>query len=468
MDHYISVPLWVFVLLLVFSAVMVLDRLLMPGLRWYLQRRVNKVIEEVSTRLAIEIRPFQLTRRQGLIDQLVFDEQVIETIKVYAEKNNMPIAAVQEKARHFANEIVPAFNAYIYFRFGYWLARKFARLIYRVRVGFYDKGGLKKIPASASVVFVMNHRSNMDYVLVSFLAAEKTALSYAVGEWARVWPLQPLIKSMGAFFVRRNSGNKLYRKILERYVHMASRAGVCQAVFPEGGLTKNGLLREPKLGFLDYMLREFHADRDKDVVFVPVGINYDRVIEDRTLIRKIERGAEKRSKWFIFKTGFSFIYKMAVLSRKMRWRRFGYASVNFGSPVSVKQYCEQNNIDFSQSESEVRFQQIKQLAETLMKDVAAVVPILPVALISEVLLNNKENWKSELELKLQAVKRIDELKQKGAPIDISDSACEGVLSNALDLLLHRKLIDVEDSLLRAEENALVLLAYYANSISCWK
>jgi len=62
----------------------------------------------------------------------------------------------------------------------------------------------------------------------------------------------------------------------------------------------------------------------------------------------------------------------------------------------------------------------------------------------------------------------DELKQKGAPIDISDSACEGVLSNALDLLLHRKLIDVEDSLLRAEENALVLLAYYANSISCWK
>ncbi|VAW68687.1 Acyltransferase family protein associated with ethylmalonyl-CoA pathway [hydrothermal vent metagenome] len=468
MDHYISVPLWVFVLLLVFSAVMVLDRLLMPGLRWYLQRRVNKVIEEVSTRLAIEIRPFQLTRRQGLIDQLVFDEQVIETIKVYAEKNNMPIAAVQEKARHFANEIVPAFNAYIYFRFGYWLARKFARLIYRVRVGFYDKGGLKKIPASASVVFVMNHRSNMDYVLVSFLAAEKTALSYAVGEWARVWPLQPLIKSMGAFFVRRNSGNKLYRKILERYVHMASRAGVCQAVFPEGGLTKNGLLREPKLGFLDYMLREFHADRDKDVVFVPVGINYDRVIEDRTLIRKIERGAEKRSKWFIFKTGFSFIYKMAVLSRKMRWRRFGYASVNFGSPVSVKQYCEQNSIDFSQSEPEVRFQQIKQLAETLMKDVAAVVPILPVALISEVLLNNKENWKSELELKLQAVKRIDELKQKGAPIDISDSACEGVLSNALDLLLHRKLIDVEDSLLRAEENALVLLAYYANSISCWK
>jgi len=149
MTNEITVPLWAFMVLLLFAAIMVLDRFLMPGLRWFLQRRVNKVIEEVSSRLAIEIRPFQLTRRQSLIDQLVFDDKVIEAIKVYADKNKMPMAAVQEKARGFANEIVPSFNAYVYFRLGYWLARKFARLIYRVRVGFFD--------------------SNMDYILVSFL-----------------------------------------------------------------------------------------------------------------------------------------------------------------------------------------------------------------------------------------------------------------------------------------------------------
>ena len=55
------------------------------------------------------------------------------------------------------------------------------------------------------MVFVVNHRSNMDYVLVAYLAAERTALSYAVGEWAQVWPLQTLIRSMGAYFIRRNS-----------------------------------------------------------------------------------------------------------------------------------------------------------------------------------------------------------------------------------------------------------------------
>ncbi|HED33106.1 MAG TPA: glycerol-3-phosphate acyltransferase [Gammaproteobacteria bacterium] len=467
MMNEITVPVWFFVLLLLFAAVMVLDRFLMPGLRWVLQRRVNKVIEEVSTRLAIEIRPFQLTRRQSLIDQLVFDEQVIETIKAYAEKNKMPMAAVQEKARIYASEIVPSFNAYVYFRFGYWLARKFARLIYRVRVGFYDHGTLKGIPRDASVVFVMNHRSNMDYILVSFLVAEKTALSYAVGEWARIWPLQSLIKSMGAFFVRRNSGNSLYRKILERYVNMSTRAGVCQAVFLEGGLTKNGNMRDPKLGFMDYMLREFHPETDKDVVFVPVGINYDRVIEDRSLIRKIERGAEKRSAWFVFKTTAGFIYKMAMLSRKMRWRRFGYASVNFGPPVSAKTYCEENNINFSQLEQKPRFEEVKTLAESLMSDIAGVVPILPVALMSEVLLNNKESWESELELKSFAVERINELKLQGAPVNIAASACEGVLNNALDLLLGRGVVEVRDNLMRADPASNVLLAYYANSISAW-
>src|SRR5439155_25273362 len=108
--------------------------------------------------------------------------------------------------------------------------------------------------------------------LVSYLAAEKAALSYAVGEWARIWPLQMLIRAMGAYFVRRNSRDPLYRKVLERYVAMATQAGVTQAVFPEGGLSRDGRLRPPKLGILDYMLRSFdpvHGDRD--LVFIPVG-----------------------------------------------------------------------------------------------------------------------------------------------------------------------------------------------------
>lgn len=468
MENTITLSLWSFIVLLLFAAVMVLDRLLMPGLRWVLRRRVKKVIDEVSSRLDIKIRPFQLTRRQGLIDQLVFDDQVIEAAKIYGAENDMPTAIAQEKAKRYASEIVPAFNAYIYFRFGYWLARKAARLIYRVRVGFFDNDGLRQIPKDTTVVFVMNHRSNMDYILVSFLVAEKTAISYAVGEWARIWPLQGLIKSMGAFFVRRNSGNSLYRKVLERYVHLATRAGVCQAVYPEGGLTKDGKFRQPRLGFMDYMLRDYHPEYDKDIVFVPVGINYDRVLEDRSLTRALDSEASRRSMWFILKTTIGFIYKTAMLSRKNRWSRFGYASVNFGPPVSVKEYCKAHEIDFSQYEQVERFEHVKDLADLLMSKIGKVVPVLPIALISEILLVNQAIWKSELELKSQASLRIDELKARGAPINISTSAREGVLTNALSLLIGRGLVLEEKNLLKPAPDSQVLLGYYANSIKHWQ
>ena len=463
----VTLPYWVFITLAVFAAIMLLDRVFLPSMRWYLKRRVNRVIDEINTRLDIEIRPIQFTRRQTLVDQLVFDDKVIDAIKLYAEEHNMPHAIAQEKAHKYAEEIVPAFNAYVYFRIGYWLAKKLARLVYRVRVGFYDKNKISEIDPNASLVFVMNHRSNMDYVLVSFLVAEKTTLSYAVGEWAKIWPLQSLIKAMGAFFVRRNSGNTLYRKVLERYVNMSTRAGVCQAVFLEGGLTKNGKLRDPRLGFLDYMLRDYHPVNDRDVVFIPVGINYDRVIEDRSLVRRLEKNVEKRSMWFVIKTSLSFIFKNALLSRKNRWRRFGYASVNFGEPISAKKYCEINNIDFSVLQTEERFARVEYLAEEIMENIEKVVPVLPVALMSEILIENKNEWKSALELKTLGADKIEKLAKAGAPIDISSSALENVLGAALDALLGRGLLEEKENLYRMKSAETDIINYYANSISHW-
>ena len=173
-------------------------------------------------------------------------------------------------------------------------ARTLAQLLYRVRLGYTDTAALAAVNPKSSIVFVMNHRSNMDYVLVAFLAAERVALSYAVGEWARIWPLQQLIRSMGAYFVRRSSGDALYRMVLQRYVQMATEAGVPQAVYPEGGLSVDGKLRPPRLGLLDYMLKAFDPHGERDLVFVPVGINYDRVLEDRTLLTKLDAAAPRR------------------------------------------------------------------------------------------------------------------------------------------------------------------------------
>jgi glycerol-3-phosphate O-acyltransferase len=189
---------------------------LFPSVRWYLRRRLNRTVDKLNSRLQIKIRPLQQSKRQLLIDQLMFDQEIIAMIEEQALRDNIPRNVLQQKVKNYAREIVPSFNAYIYYQMFYWLAKKVSRFIYKVRVAAAEPEKLQAVDPDAAVVFVMNHRSNMDYVLISYLAAERVTLSYAVGEWARIFPLEMLIRAMGAFFVRRGSQNPLYRKVLER------------------------------------------------------------------------------------------------------------------------------------------------------------------------------------------------------------------------------------------------------------
>jgi glycerol-3-phosphate O-acyltransferase len=241
----ISLPLWVFVALVGVALLAALQWLLLPGLRWVVRRQVRGVIDEIGVRLKIEIPQFKLTRRQALIDRLLTDPRVLEAADRFAAQQPLGGLRARQRVHLYAREIVPAFNAYAYFRLGYWLAKTCRGRCTGCGWATPMRARWRAMDPKTTVVFVMNHRSNMDYILVSFLAAERVALSYAVGEWARVWPLQGLIRAMGAYFVRRNSGDPLYRMVLQRYVQMATEGGVPQAMYPEGGLTTDGACARP-------------------------------------------------------------------------------------------------------------------------------------------------------------------------------------------------------------------------------
>ena len=460
----ITLPLWLLLIVLLAAAWALLERLFIPSVRWMLRRRVNRVLDEISTRLEIEIRPFQLTKRQVLIDRLVYDPKVIDAINAHAQQQNMPREVAQAKVVEYAREIVPAFNAYIYFRVGYWLAKRLAKMLYRVRAGFKSEQRLQGIDPQATVVFVMNHRSNMDYVLAAFLVAESTTLSYAVGEWARVWPLQTLIRSMGAFFVRRSSGDPLYRKVLERYISMATREGVCQAVFLEGGLSKDGKLRSPKLGILDYMLRGYDPEKDRDIVFVPVGINYDRVLEDRTLLRGLDPNAERRSKSFVLKTTLMFVLRNIKLAMLSRWRRLGYAQVNFGEPFSARNYCESKSMVFSDLDTETRFAEVENIALNLMQQIKQVIPVLPVALVSKVFVDMPDSQFTAADVVTNASKEIADLESKGYLVNLPKHAREFSIKTALDMLVLRNIVSIKDEQYFCESQSQPILKYYANSL----
>jgi glycerol-3-phosphate O-acyltransferase len=465
MSETVSVPFWLAVAAGALATWAVYEHVLMPALRWMVMHPANQVIDEVGKRLRIGIRPFQRTRRQALIHRLLTDPKVQQAAEHFASEKKISLAKTMQIVERYARETVPAFNAYLYFRIGYWIGKRVAQMLYRVRLGYVDSENLARVESDATVVFVMNHRSNMDYILASYLAADQTALSYAVGEWARIWPLSHLIRSMGAYFVRRNSKDELYRKVLERYIVMATEAGVPQAVFPEGGLTRDGLMREPKLGAIDYMLRGFRIDGERDLVFVPLGINYDRVLEDRTLLRSANPDVARRGGFGALGTTLGFAFHNLRLAVRSRWYRFGYACVNFGAPVSMREYCRSRNLDFHRLPPEERKREVSTLGRHLMDAVGRIVPVLPVPLIATVFARYGEKAISELELKVQVERLAEELRARGAHVYVPRRDFDYAINVGLRMLLLRHLVDERDGLYYARAEELPLLRYYANSIA---
>lgn len=466
MTETVSLPVWVVAAAGALALWAVLDRLLIPGVRRLFRRRVERAIDELNMRLDLQIPAFHRTRRRVLVERLIHDPEVMEWIERRARESGAPREALAREAARYAREIAPSFNPYLYFRIGYWLARRTVRFLYRVRMGYSDDRALSEIEPNASVVFVMNHRSNMDYVIVAYFAAQRSALSYAVGEWARVWPLQALIRSLGAYFVRRDSRNPLYRRVLARYVQAATAAGVVQAVYPEGGLSRDGRLRRPRLGLVNYMVSGFDPEGERDLVFVPVGINYDRVLEDRTLVRELDpETAVPRSRTRVALTVLGFVARQAALRLRGRWRRFGYACVNFGAPISMRAYTRRRGIDFRSLDPTARFEAVERLGGELLDAIGAAVPVLPAPLVATVFVRHPERPMSELEVKAEAQSLIDDLERRGAYVHVARADRDYAVAVGLRMLVLRRFVEESAGLYRARGDEGEMLRYYANSIA---
>ncbi|WP_172298445.1 1-acyl-sn-glycerol-3-phosphate acyltransferase [Pseudoruegeria sp. HB172150] len=446
MFRTVELPLWLLVLILLFAAVTFLSHFLFPSVRWFFRRRMERAVAELNKRLQRPIEPFKLARRHDTIQRIVYDRSVLEAVTEHAREEGVPETVALERARRYAREIVPSFSAMLYFSFATRAARWLSEKLYTVRVDEESGQAIREIDPEATVIFVMNHRSNMDYVLVTYLTAERSALSYAVGEWARVWPLSWLIRSIGGYFIRRKSRNALYRRVLARYVQMATDGGVTQGMFPEGGLSLDGRMAQPKLGLLSYILAEFNPEEGRDVVFVPVALNYDRVIEDRVLTEAAASGERRfrasvlQSIWFPIRYAWRRWRKKAV--------RFGQAGVRFGEPMSLRAY----------SEDHVHVE-VKGVARELLARVQAAIPVLPVPLIAWLVLRaGGAVSRAELERQVAGIQQHRQSSLMG------QDAAAIVDTGIAGLTTRRVLVEGPEGVSLAPGQD-ALAAYYANSVA---
>jgi glycerol-3-phosphate O-acyltransferase len=386
-------------------------------------RRMRRRAQEFVRRHDVRLDQFKFMNKVFIEAELMNDPDLNRRIVAAAQAEGRTVYEVRTDVASWIDEIVPFFNLSSYFKLGQPIAAAALRSVYDVRV---DQASLErvgaKIPADAVLVYVMNHRSNADYILVAYMLRKKIALSYAVGEWARVWPLEWLFKSFGSYFIRRRFRNELYHAVLEKYVQLISRRGVSQGVFPEGGLSRDGLLREPKVGILGYVAAiKSDPSFTQDLYFVPVGINYDHVLEDRALLDELSgrrkgplRLAQKMVSLLWVLTRLPLTLFINLGRRFMgRVKRHGYASVSFGEPISLGSWLERAPTFGAMSRDE-RKPVLKDLASDLMRAIGAVVPASPVPIVARALLDLGETKVTRERLKERVREVRDVLTAHGA------------------------------------------------------
>ncbi len=473
-------------------------------LTWLRKKLYGSVREYLSSN-EIRLDRYKFMHKIAVKEELMNDPEIHEAIIVHSRENNLLIKEVQDRVAEYIEEIVPFFNLLSYYKIGYWVSNTILNLIYEVVIDHENAAKLEKIPRDSVVVFIMNHRSNIDYILVAYMLARQISLSFAVGEWARVWPLEYIFKSFGAYFIRRKFREKLYHLVLQKYVQLISLQGVTQGIFIEGGLSRDGTIRPAKIGILDYIIAiKKNPDFKKDLVFVPAAINYDHVLEDSTLVAEWEKGRERSG----FRDNIASLLKILVKGPIItvmnaaryitgRLKRHGYASVSFGDPVFLDDFLKQQKVDIFKLERKDRLARIQKFADSVLSQIALAIPVTPVCITAYALLSLKNGPVEKIALS----KRVEVLRRRikgnggriisGRAFEV-DIAIQKKLKNekdhrrkdllafeedmiesdesrqtvkiALDIMKRRKMIVIKQGKISILDGKKSLLEYYAKSL----
>jgi glycerol-3-phosphate O-acyltransferase len=430
------------------------------------QRFARRNAQRVLLRQRARVDRFKLANRAHVRAQLIQDDAIREAIRDHAHEMGVSEAAAKRRVHRYIQEIVPFFNVIAYFQIGLRVSRAVLNLFYKVTVEFEDRGAIQRLPKDAVLVYLMNHRSNADYVLVGYALSGQVAISYAVGEWARAFPLEHLFKAFGAYFVRRRYREKLYHTVLERYVQLITRQGVTQGIFLEGGLTRDGKLRAPKIGLLDYVLGIARDPQYKQRLYiVPVAVNYDRVLEDRSLLTELAssegRARPSRASQMFDVARFVFWNVGRMASR--RWKRYGRAAVVVGNPVPLQPWFDREPDLFERPRPE-RLARVQAFSDEVMDRIGRLVPVTPVALACAAI----QSFDSDFIPRARLLERMEDMRdalvELNSRVVRADRDIEETFDRAWRMLRMRRILAQSGEGFAVLPRSRPLVSYYANSI----
>lgn len=447
---------------------------------YVLRATLRRMGRRALLRFRARVDRYKFAEKQQIIDELLRDPAIAAAVAQHAAEGRDTTDATWARVRRYLDEIVPQFNVLAYYRFGYGIANAVLRVFWKVSVQSASPGAVARLPRDAMVVYLINHRSNADYILVAYALAGRVSISYAVGEWARAFPLEFLFKRFGSYFIRRGYREALYHTVLERYVQHITAHGVTQGIFPEGGLTRDGRLRPGKVGLLDYLLGTGRDPGFRDrLVLVPVALNYDRVLEDRTLLRELrlreereQSGGDHRvrpSRWAQLSEVLRFVAWNAARAATGRWRRYGRAAVIVGDPVPLASWFADEHAraggDLFALPREERLARVQTLCDAMLTRIGAIVPVTPVPLACAAIQSFDADVITRAHLLERMAEMRDVLRELNGRVLRNDRDIGETFDVAYRMLRMRRVLSRHGDAYIVLEHGRELVSYYANSVA---
>lgn len=300
----------------------------------------QNLLAEIESSLSIErarITGPKLIAKDAIIDEILSDSRFLNTLEEISPQSGRSFTELKGKAKNYLNEIAADVN-YSYVHMIALVLDYLWDNIYDGLVIKHDQlNRIRDIAGKNPIVLVPMHRSHIDYLLIShiFYNHNITFPHVCAGNNMNFWPIGRLVRKCGGFFIRRSfSGNELYRESLYAYIKTLLKKTFCLEFYIEGTRSRTGKMIKPKFGILSQILRAYHEGVCADINFVPIAINYDQIIEQKSY-RAESHGADKKKE-----NAAELVKAHTVLGKK-----YGKVYIEFAKPVSLKEYLGNRALD---------------------------------------------------------------------------------------------------------------------------
>lgn len=276
-----------------------------------------------------------LKAREELMESILTEDDLRHFMTRYANRTKNTVHQIRKKSADYLDEIAASYNPDLIHIYKMGLKWILNTIFEGITV---DQTGLEKVKLAAQrapLVLIPCHKSHLDYLILSYVFHNNhmPCPHIAAGKNLSFWPLGPIFRAGGAFFIRRTfKGAILYSKVFAAYVEKLLSEGFNIEFFIEGGRSRSGKILMPKLGMLSLLINGCKKGACDDLIFVPIFIGYDRVIEENSYLHEIKGGKKKPESLL-----------EVIKARKFLKRRYGKVYIKFAEPISLSDHLSKGD-----------------------------------------------------------------------------------------------------------------------------